>query len=150
MNRSSDISKVRKRKTGRAAISIAVQAPETLWDQAGTDTILPGIWTGQHTWIPNDHTIVTGRYGYIGLGFTLVPEGGKDIPMVYLASIPRYEDTIFYVQNRSIVRHMTSSLIPTTSQKISWVADHEFKFGFEYKTIKSPYLQQLRQWCVHG
>ena len=78
-----------KTKTGRAGIAISLQAPETLWDQAGTDTITPGIWTGQHTWIPNDHTIVTGRYGYIGLGFTLKPVGGKDIPMIYLHAIPR-------------------------------------------------------------
>ena len=59
--------------------------------------MLEGIWTGQGTWIPNDQTIVTGRYGYIGLSFGLIPEGGKDIPMIYLASIPLYEDTCFYV-----------------------------------------------------
>ncbi|MCI0411786.1 TonB-dependent receptor plug domain-containing protein [bacterium] len=35
-----------KTKTGRPAISAAIQAPETLWNQGGTETILPGIWTG--------------------------------------------------------------------------------------------------------
>ncbi len=124
-----------KTKTGRAAISIAIQAPETLWDQAGTDTILPGIWTGQHTFIPNDHTIVTGRYGYIGLGFSLVPKGGRDIPMVYLASIPRYEDTIFYT--KPIDRPAHDFVVDAnyfTENKLG--GDHEFKFGFEYKTAK--------------
>ena len=121
-----------KSKTGRAAISISVQAPETLWDQAGTDTILPGIWTGQHTWIPNDHTIVSGRYGYIGLGFTLVPTGGKDIPMVYLAAIPRFEDTIFYA--KPIDRPAHDFVIDTNYFKENVMgADHEFRFGFEYK-----------------
>ena len=75
-----------KSKSGRAAISPAFQAPETLWEQSGTETITPGIWTGQHTWIPNDHTIITGRYGYIGLGFALVARGGQDIPMILLVS----------------------------------------------------------------
>jgi hypothetical protein len=122
-----------KTKTGRAGIAISLQAPETLWDQAGTDTITPGIWTGQHTWIPNDHTIVTGRYGYIGLGFTLKPVGGKDIPMIYLASIPRYEDTLFYVA--PIDRPSHDFVVDAnyfTENKLG--GDHEFKFGFEYKT----------------
>ncbi len=122
-----------KTKTGRAGISIAVQAPETLWDQAGTDTITPGIWTGQHTWIPNDHTIVTGRYGYIGLGFTLKPVGGKDIPIVYLAGIPRWEDTFFY--SAPIDRPSHDIVVDAnyfTENKLG--GDHEFKFGFEYKT----------------
>jgi Carboxypeptidase regulatory-like domain len=121
-----------KTKSGRAAISIAVQAPETLWDQTGTDTILPGIWTGQHTWIPNDHTIVTGRYGYIGLGFTLVPVGGRDVPMVYLASIPRFEDTIFY--SKPIDRPSHDFVVDTNYFTENLLhADHEFRFGFEYK-----------------
>ncbi|MCI0618477.1 TonB-dependent receptor [bacterium] len=124
-----------KTKSGRAAISIAIQAPETLWDQGGTDTITPGIWTGQHTFIPNDHTIVTGRYGYIGLGFTLVPKGGKDIPMVYLASIPRWEDTIFYV--KPIDRPAHDFVVDANYFKENVIGgDHEFKFGFEYKTAK--------------
>ena len=74
-----------------------MQAPETLWTQSGSKEILQGIWTAQHTWIPNDRAILTASYGYNGNGFSLVPEGGKDIPMIYLAAIPRFEDTIFYV-----------------------------------------------------
>ncbi len=122
-----------KSKTGRAGIAISLQAPETLWDQAGTDTITPGIWTGQHTWIPNDHTIVTGRYGYIGLGFTLKPVGGKDIPMVYLASIPRYEDTLFYVAPIDRPSHDFVVDANYFSENVMG-GDHEFRFGFEYKT----------------
>jgi hypothetical protein len=122
-----------KEKSGRAAISIGVQAPETLWDQGGTNTITPGIWTGQHTWIPNDHTIVTGRYGYIGLGFTLIPRGGKDIPMVYLAAIPRYEDTLYY--SAPIDRPSHDIVLDANYFKENVLGgDHEFKFGFEYKT----------------
>ncbi len=65
-----------KEKSGRG-FNPPVQAPETLWNQGSSSTILNGIWTGQHTYIPNDHTILNGRYGYIGLGFTLVPAGGN-------------------------------------------------------------------------
>ncbi len=122
-----------KSKSGRAAISIAVQAPETLWEQAGTDTILPGIWTGQHTWIPNDHTVITGRYGYIGLGFSLTPAGGRDLPIVYLSAIPRYEDTIFYV--KPIDRPAHDVVLDANYYKEHFLGgDHEFRFGFEYKT----------------
>jgi Carboxypeptidase regulatory-like domain/TonB-dependent Receptor Plug Domain len=124
-----------KTKSGRAGIAISVQAPETLWNQTGTNTITPGIWTGQHTWIPNDHTIVTGRYGYIGLGFTLTPVGGKDIPMVYLSGIPQWEDTLFYVN--PIDRPAHDFVVDAnyfTENKLG--GDHEFKFGFEYKTSK--------------
>jgi len=124
-----------KSKTGRAGISVAVQAPETLWNQTGTETILPGIWTGQHTWIPNDHTIVTGRYGYIGLGFTLTPVGGKDKPIVYLAGIPRWEDTFFFVNPIDRPAHdFTVDANYYTENVLG--GDHEFKFGFEYKTSK--------------
>jgi hypothetical protein len=56
------------------------QAEETLWDQGSPGTILEGIWTGQHTWIPNDHTILNARYGYIGNSFQLAPKGGNCAP----------------------------------------------------------------------
>ena len=125
-----------KTKSGRAGVSVAVQAPETLWNQTGTETILPGIWTGeQHTWIPNDHTIITGRYGYIGLGFTLSPSAVLDVPMIYLASIPHYEST-FRSQN-PIDRpshDITADGNYYTENMLG--GDHEFKFGFEYKTSK--------------
>jgi hypothetical protein len=124
-----------KEKSGRAAIAVSVQAPETLWEQAGTETITPGIWTGQHTWIPNDHTIVTGRYGYIGLGFSLAPVGGKEIPMIYLYGVPRWEDTIFYV--KPIDRPAHDFVVDANYFKENVMGgDHEFKFGFEYKTSK--------------
>ena len=123
-----------KEKHGRG-FNPFIQAPETLWDQAGTDTILPGIWTGQHTWIPNDHTIITGRYGYIGLGFSLVPTGGKNVPMILLAAIPRYEQTGFF--NDPIDRPSHDIVVDGNYFKDRLLGgDHEFKFGFEYKTSK--------------
>ena len=124
-----------KEKSGRAGVSVSIQAPETLWEQAGTETILPGIWTAQHTWIPNDHTIITGRYGYIGLGFSLVANGGIDEPMILLQSIPRYEQT--FVTNAPIDRPAHDIVVDGnyfTENKFG--GDHELKFGFEYKTAK--------------
>jgi hypothetical protein len=122
-----------KEKSGRAAISVATQAQETLWNQANSDTILQGLWTGQHTWIPSDKMIVTGRYGYIGNGFSLIPNGGKDVPMIYLAAIPRWEDTIYYVS--PIDRPAHDFVVDTNYfQENLAGGDHEFRFGFEYKT----------------
>src|SRR4029077_8587430 len=111
------------------------QAQETLWQQGGTNTITPGLWTGQHTWIPNDHTIVTGRYGYIGNGFTLIPNGGKDKPMVYLSAIPRWEDTLYYVSPIDRPSHDVT-IDANYYEENRLGGDHEFKFGFEYKTDK--------------
>ena len=122
-----------KKKTGRAAIGVAVQAPETLWTQSGSEELLQGIWTAQHTWIPNDRTILTARYGYNGNGFSLIPEGGKDIPMIYLAGIPRWEDTIFFVS--PIDRPGKDFSADLNYFKENTIGgDHEFRFGFEYKT----------------
>ena len=124
-----------KEKSGRAGVSVSVQASETLWEQAGTDTILAGIWTGQHTWIPNDHTIITGRYGYIGNGFSLVSRGGIDVPMIFLTAIPRYEQT--FVTNAPIDRPSHDIVVDANYYKENILGgDHEFKFGFEYKTSK--------------
>jgi hypothetical protein len=122
-----------KTKTGRAGISVAIQAPETLWNQGGTDTIKPGIWTGQHTWIPNDHTIVSGRYGYIGLGFTLKPESGVDQQMIYFASVPRWEQSFFSVAPIDRPAHDFVVDANYFAENVMG-GDHEFKFGFEYKT----------------
>lgn len=122
-----------KTKHGRPAISAAIQAPETLWEQGGTETILPGIWTGQHTWIPNDHTILTGRYGYIGLGFTLSPAGGFNVPVIYLQSVPRYESTMYGIDPIDRPAHDINVDLNYFKEKVAG-GDHEFKFGFEYKT----------------
>jgi hypothetical protein len=122
-----------KNKTGRAAYSTSIQAPETLWNQGGTETILPGIWTGQHTWIPNDHTIITGRYGYIGTGLTLSAVGGADVPIVYLRAIPRYEDTLYSFAPIDRPAHDINVDTNYFKEKVLG-GDHEFKFGFEYKT----------------
>jgi hypothetical protein len=127
-----------KEKDGRG-FSPPTQSEETLWQQGSPGTILEGIWTGQHTYIPNDHTIVNGRYGYIGLSFELSPNGGNcsqnqpcEIPMIYLAGIPRWEDTSF---NASPIDRPSHDFNADVNWfKENWGGgDHEFKFGFEYK-----------------
>jgi hypothetical protein len=127
-----------KEKDGRG-FDPPTQAEETLWQQGSPGTILEGIWTGQHTFIPNDHTIINGRYGYIGLSFELAPNGGNcapstpcEIPMIYLASIPHWEDTSFNVSPIDRPSHDFNADVNWFRE--SWLGgDHEFKFGFEYK-----------------
>jgi hypothetical protein len=124
-----------KNKHGRG-FNPPVQSAETLWDQGSPGTLKPeGIWTGQATWIPNDKMIVTGRYGYIGLSFGLIPAGGKDIPMIYLSAIPLYEDTAFYT---SPIDRPSNDWNVDTNYYVENIlgGDHEFKFGFEYKSSK--------------
>ncbi len=127
-----------KDKSGRG-FDPPTQSEETLWEQGSPGTILEGIWTGQHTYIPNDHTIINGRYGYIGLSFQLAPRGGScavdtpcELPMIYLAGIPRWEDTSF---NASPIDRPSHDFNADMNWfKENWGGgDHEFKFGFEYK-----------------
>lgn len=113
----------------RPAIGSTIQAPETLWEQ--TSDPGGGLWNFQHTWIPNDDFLLTGRYGYHGGGFALIPHGGKDVPIIYLSAIPRYENTIWYVG--PIERPSHNITVDTNYFKEDFLrADHEFKFGFEY------------------
>jgi hypothetical protein len=130
-----------KTKQGRG-FNPAVQAPETLWNQGGTETILPGIWTGQHTWIPNDHTIISGRYGYIGLGFGLHPAAGNDHPIIYLSAVPHYEETYvdFFTD-----RPAHDIVVDANYFRENLMGgDHELKFGFEYKTA------DVRSYTIYG
>ncbi len=123
-----------KNKEGRG-FNPPIQGPQTLWSQGSPGTILKGIWTGQATWIPNDKIIITGRYGYIGNSFSLIPVGGKDIPSIYLAAIPHVEDTGGYI---SPIDRPSDDWNADGSYYVENVmgGDHEFKFGFEYKTSK--------------
>ena len=131
-----------KEKDGRG-FDPPTQAEETLWQQGSPGTILEGIWTVQHTYIPNDHTIINGRYGYIGLSFELAPNGGGcgpskpcDIPMIFLGAIPHWEDTGF---NFSPIDRPSHDInMDLNWFKENWAGgDHEFKFGFEYKSSEA-------------
>lgn len=113
----------------RHAVGEPTQAPEALSDQR----LFPRIWTGQHTWITNENTIVTGRYGYVDENVWWVPAGGMDRPMIYLAAIPRYEST-FYVNN-PVDRSSHDLTVDVNHYRDRMLGgDHEFKFGFEYRT----------------
>lgn len=123
-----------KIRNNRAAVSSAVQAPETLWAQGGSETQFPGFWSGQHTWIPNDETILTGRFGYNLIGFVLIPNGGKEVQQVYFGASP----TIQYVQTFSFVspidRYSYDVVVEGNRFQENWAGgDHEFKFGFEWR-----------------
>ena len=123
-----------KDKEGRG-FAPAQQAPETLWNQGSPGTILDGIWSGQHTWIPNDKNIVTARYGYIGNSFGLIPVGGSDKPMIYQYAISRYTNTGFFIS--PIDRPGQDFNVDWNYYKENMLGgDHEFKFGFEYNTSK--------------
>ncbi|HSE42309.1 MAG TPA: TonB-dependent receptor [Acidobacteriota bacterium] len=122
-----------KSKQGRELFP-GEHAVEALWDQEGNlgTTPLEGIWTATHTWIPNDHTILTGRYAWFSLSWGLIPRGGKDVPMIYLAAIPHWEDTFYYYSPIENTAHDVN--IDANYFKENWIGgDHEFKYGFVYQ-----------------
>lgn len=121
---------------GRAEIPGA-QAPETLWVQDNTP--IQGIFTAQNTWIPNDQFLLTARYGYIGSGFTLIPAGGNNVPIIYLSAIPLYEST-YRVLNPSEQRAQDINADANYFKEELLGGDHEFKFGFEYKNTSAHSL----------
>lgn len=121
-----------KYKSGRVVFP-GQQGPETLLDQGPGDTVLQGVWSLQHTWSPNYHTLISGRYGYIGTDFEFVPRGGTDVPMIFLAAIPHWENTLFGGPN---IRPTHNVILEGNSFKENLLAgDHDLKFGFEYTTV---------------
>lgn len=121
-----------KTKENRATFSAAQQEQATLFQQGGPKGITPGIWTLQHTYIPNDSMILTGRYGYIGLGFDLSTYAPETDPAILMAAIPRWETNWFSFS--PIQRPADDYSVDFNYFKDNWGGgDHEMKFGFEYK-----------------
>jgi hypothetical protein len=107
------------------------QAPETFWKQENTP--LQGIWTIQHTWIPNDQLLANGRFGYIGDGSKAIPNGGVDVPIIYLSAIHRWENTFYVFGSEQPAKDVNVDV--DYFKENFFQGDHEFKFGFEYKSI---------------
>lgn len=103
----------------------------TLRNQKGSDTVLPGLWKGEYKWINKDW-LVDAFYAYTGNGFSLIPIGGNDVPMIYLAAIPRYENTYYYQDPMDRPSHQVTA--NTTYYRSTKQMDHELRFGFEYRT----------------
>jgi len=85
-------------------------------------TFLPGIWTAQYNWIPDDNTTLKARYGYNGTahieGYLFLDE-----PDVQAFSTRIFEQA----------GHNAGVEIDRFAENL-FGGDHEFRFGFEYKT----------------
>lgn len=126
-----------KSKQGRES-SPGEQAPEALWNQESYLGVTPleGIWTATHTWIPNDHMLLTGHYSWQSSSWGLIPPGGRDVPMIFLAGVPHWENTFFYVSPFENTAHDIN--VDLNYFKEDWIGgDHEFKFGFVYQTNRA-------------
>jgi len=73
-----------------------------------TQTITPGVLTAQYSWTPDDKTVLTTRYGYVGAGFQFG----------YISQVAAHDVSI------EIDRFAENFLS----------GDHNLRFGFEYKT----------------
>ena len=106
-------------------------APEVLVDTSSPPN--RGIWNFEHIWVPNDQFLITGRYGFLGLGFALNANGGTDKPVIYLAEINRYENTFSTVD--PITRNVHDINLDGNCFKENFLgANHDFRYGFEYKS----------------
>ena len=123
-----------KNKQGRT-FDPGNQAEETTWNQGSPGTIFDKYPTIQHTWIPNDHTILTSRYGYFAISFGLEPSGGNQVPMIYLLDSGRWEETGYFVTPIDRPTHSFNADLNWFKENW-WGGDHEWKFGFEYSHNK--------------
>jgi hypothetical protein len=145
-----------KYKNGRESFP-GQQAPESLLDQGPSDSILQGVWGFQHTWIPNDHTLINGRYSYLGTDFGFAPRGGTDVPIIFLTAIPHWEESFFVSSN---VAPSHDVIVEGNYFKEELIGgDHELKFGFEYNTLSrrsfssysnGVFINDLYQTVPHG
>jgi hypothetical protein len=80
-----------KEKIGRGASPL--RAPETTWNQEGPTPL----YKGQVNYVAGNNLFLTGRFGYVGNGFSFMPQGGlnasayRDVGRVRRGSYYLYE-----------------------------------------------------------
>lgn len=126
---SSQIGYLRGNKTAEDRDIYGNSAPEALVDQRSRGS---GIWSFEHTWLINDRSLFTLRYGLLDLGFALIANGGTDKPIIFLQPIFRVENTAFTADPIERTAH-NINLDGNYYKEAFLGADHEFRFGFEYK-----------------
>ena len=108
-----------KVKFGRSAG--ATRPPETTWNQSGPSPV----WRGEANYVLANNLFLSGRYGYVGGGFQLTPQGGLDTP--------RYIDD-GGINRGSYQHYETVRPQHTVSGEGSYFRGrHEIKFGFGWR-----------------
>jgi hypothetical protein len=108
-----------KVKFGRSASP--TRPPETTWNQSGPSPV----WRGEGNYVLANNIFLTGRYGYVGGGFNLTPQGGLETP--------RFVDDAG-VNRGSYQDYTTVRPQHTVSGEGSYFRGrHEIKFGFGWR-----------------
>lgn len=126
---------------GRFALPPNQQAPESTFDQSGPTNM----YKAAHTWIPNPSLFLDAKFAFIENKFTFAPMPGVDPnaqPVFRLGHGNTYiEKGIYYTYDTKRPQYTFSE--DTNYFKQNWAGgDHEFKFGFAYKTTDITSLTQ--------
>lgn len=101
-------------------------APESLADISRPAEIL----SAGYSWIPDDHTALSARYGFTSHQSAVIPRGGIDNPVIFRAD--RWEGSAFYIVQKQSIQDVSVDL---NHLEENWLGgDHELRFGSEYKT----------------
>ena len=117
-----------KEKHGRGAS--ATRPPETTFDQVGPNPV----YKVEDTFMATDDLIVSGKFGYVGGGFSLMPQGGLSAYSTYDYGTGMWANTYnYYITDRPQYQ-----LTITAEQYIeqAFGGSHEVKAGFEWR--KNP------------
>ena len=108
-----------KQKFGRGAG--ATRPPETTWDQTGPSPV----YRAEANYVLANNLFISGRYGYVGGGFHLAPQGGLDTPM-YLDDGGSWRGS-YYDYGTVRPQHTVSG------EGSYFRGRHEIKFGFGWR-----------------
>ena len=118
-----------KEKFGRGTTAGA--APEATWNQGGPTKL----YKAEGNYVASDSLFLTGRWAYVEGGFTLTPQGGLDVNMIF-ADDDGVGRNSYY--DYATVRPMYS----TNLEANYFRGRHEIKAGFGYRTadVTSTYI----------
>ncbi|MEW6363729.1 MAG: TonB-dependent receptor [Acidobacteriota bacterium] len=111
-----------KIKRGRNAG--ATRPIETTWNQKGPT----GIYKVEGSHIVNPNFYISGKFGYVGGGFSLTPQGGLNANMYRDSSLVWHGSYLEYVTERP-----QWQITGDTNYFMTAGGSHEFKAGFQYR-----------------
>ena len=117
-----------KVKSGRGA---SVYRPaECTWDQEGPTPI----YKVEDTFMATENLIISGKFAYVGGGFSLYPQGGLDAIPTYDYATGMYGGTSYYYDTKRPQYQVTLTGEYYVDQAFG--GSHEIKAGFEWR--KTP------------
>ena len=114
-----------KTKQGRGASYY--RPPEATWDQEGPTPV----YKVEDTFMASENLIISGKFAYVGGGFSLEPQGGRSVDATYDYYTGMYGGTSTYYE--TIRPAWQLSLSAENYIDEAFGGSHEIKAGFEYR-----------------